>query len=197
MDEIQAIFFEECAEGLTAAEAGLSAMAEGDTGSETIAGVFRAVHSIKGGSGAFGHAALLGFSHRFENLLDEVRAGRIAPTASLVKQLLGAFDVLSDHVTVARDGGSPPADAAMMAELDRLLESGGAAAPSEATPPEAPAVGDEFGFSPVAVELTELDEDPFGFAPVAVALDDLDGPSDCDLKFADEPGPPWTVEFPP
>ena len=201
MDEIQAIFFEECAEGLTAAEAGLSAMAEGDTGSETIAGVFRAVHSIKGGSGAFGHVALLGFSHRFENLLDEVRAGRIAPTASLVKQLLGAFDVLSDHVTAARDGGSPPADAAMMAELDRLLENGGAAAPSEATPPEAPAVGDEFGFSPVAVELTELDEDPFGFAPVAVALEDLDGPVDAaldlTLPFADEPGPPWTVDFRP
>lgn len=46
-----------------------------------IAGVFRAVHSIKGGSGAFGHAALLAFSHRFENVLDEVRAGRIPPAA--------------------------------------------------------------------------------------------------------------------
>ena len=65
LDAIQAIFFEECTEGLAAAEGGLSAMADGDTSAETIAGVFRAVHSIKGGSGAFGHAALLAFSHRY------------------------------------------------------------------------------------------------------------------------------------
>src|SRR5690606_39778210 len=71
-DEIQAIFFEDCVEGLAAAEAGLSAMADGDTSPETIASVSRAVHSIKSGSGAFGHAALLAFSHRFENVLDEI-----------------------------------------------------------------------------------------------------------------------------
>ena len=53
-DDIQAIFFEECAEGLTTAEQGLSAMQAGDVSAETIAGVFRAVHSIKGGAGAFG-----------------------------------------------------------------------------------------------------------------------------------------------
>ena len=56
LDEIQAIFFEECAEGLTVAEEGLSAMAAGDVSPDIIAAVFRAVHSIKGGSGAFGHA---------------------------------------------------------------------------------------------------------------------------------------------
>jgi len=45
MDEIQAIFFAECSEGL----------ADGDRSDSTIAAVFRAVHSIKGGSRAFGH----------------------------------------------------------------------------------------------------------------------------------------------
>ena len=44
LDEIQAIFFEECVEGLTVAEEGLSAMEAGDTSPEVIAGVFRAVH---------------------------------------------------------------------------------------------------------------------------------------------------------
>jgi len=70
LDDIQAIFFEECAEGLTTAETGLSAMNAGDVSAGVIAGVFRAVHSIKGGAGAFGHAALTAFSHRFENVLD-------------------------------------------------------------------------------------------------------------------------------
>lgn len=102
LDEIQAIFFEECAEGLATAEAGLSAMAAGDVSAATIAGVFRAVHSIKGGSGAFGHAALLAFSHRFENVLDEVRGGAIVPTPGVTKTMLAAFDLLSDHVAAAQ-----------------------------------------------------------------------------------------------
>ena len=87
LDEIQAIFFEECTEGLTTAEAGLSAMAAGDASQDVIAGVFRAVHSIKGGAGAFGHDALLAFSHAFENVLDKVRAGAIAADTDMGQRL--------------------------------------------------------------------------------------------------------------
>ena len=49
LDEIQAIFFEECAEGLATAEAGLSAMASGDTSADVIAGVFRALDQARVG----------------------------------------------------------------------------------------------------------------------------------------------------
>lgn len=186
-DEIQGIFFEECAEGLTVAEEGLSAMASGDTSPEVIAGVFRAVHSIKGGSGAFGHNALLGFSHRFENVLDEVRADRIEPTAEICQVLLNAFDVLSDHVTAAQGGTEPPADGEMLATLDGILDGSGVAAAAPAAPvvvEEAPAA-DDFGFVPVVAEIEEFD--PFGFEPVAVSIDDL-GP---ELPSG------WTVRFAP
>ncbi|MET1754341.1 chemotaxis protein CheA [Novosphingobium sp. RD2P27] len=203
LDEIQAIFFEECVEGLAAAEAGLSDMANGDTSAETIAGVFRAVHSIKGGSGAFGHAALLAFSHRFENVLDEVRAGRIAASAGVVKEMLSAFDILSDHVTAAQEQSAPPADDAMLAKLDEILATMGAcvdggaapaaaaAAPApEPSPVSAPAPeadADEFGFTPITAVVEEFD--PFGFEPVAVSLDDLDGPADSQSD--------WMVRFAP
>jgi len=172
MDDIQAIFFEECAEGLAAAEAGLSAMAEGDTSDSTIAAVFRAVHSIKGGSGAFGHAALMAFSHRFENVLDEVRAGRMTPTKPLVQQLLRAFDILSDHVLAARGEAAVPDDGPMRDELERLLADGGMTG-DEAQEPPAPVLAD----------------DPFGFEPVVVALDDLDDPT--------ASGESWSVTFRP
>ncbi len=189
LDEIQAIFFEECAEGLAVAEEGLSAMAAGDTSAETIAGVFRAVHSIKGGSGAFGHAALLAFSHRFENVLDEVRAGKIAPTAGVTKALLSAFDILSDHVAAAQGKNDTPDDAAVAAELDRILEAKGAGdalAPAAEAPAAAAAepAADEFGFVPVAAE---IEFDPFGFEPVGVSLEDLEGapaePADWTIRF--------------
>jgi len=191
LDEIQAIFFEECAEGLTAAEAGLSAMKAGDADAETIASVFRAVHSIKGGAGAFGHVDLTAFAHRFENVLDEVRAGRIAPSSGVVKVMLSSFDILSDHVAFAKGSAERPNDTAALAALEEILKNGGAgeageapAAPAAATVAEAPA--------PAPVE----DEDPFGFTPVLVSLDDFD--------VVEEPvaAPPpadgdWIVRFGP
>lgn len=197
LDEIQGIFFEECAEGLAVAEQGLSAMAAGDVSADVIAGVFRAVHSIKGGSGAFGHAALLAFSHRFENVLDEVRGGKIAPTAEVTRIMLGAFDILSDHVAAAQGQVPLPADAAMLAALDAVLEAKGAPGGEAAAPAPAPAPvaasapaaeEDDFGFTPVAAMVEEFD--PFGFEPVSVDLDDFGA--------AEAAAPaPWTVRFGP
>jgi two-component system, chemotaxis family, sensor kinase CheA len=190
IDDIQAIFFEECAEGLAVAEQGLSAMAAGDVSKEVIAGVFRAVHSIKGGSGAFGHSDLLKFSHCFENVLDEVRSGKIPPTPEVTKVMLTAFDILADHVAAAQGTAALPADGAALAALEEILANKGAttAAAPEASTPEAVSAApaeDEFGFTPVAAPVEDFD--PFGFEPVGVALDDLDAA-----------GPmPWTVRFGP
>ena len=63
MQEFRASFFIECEELLEALQDGLEAMSDGDTDSETINIVFRAVHSIKGGAGAFGMDQLVGLAH--------------------------------------------------------------------------------------------------------------------------------------
>ena len=191
LDDIQAIFFEECAEGLVTAEAGLSQMDAGDVSPKVIAGVFRAVHSIKGGAGAFGHAALTAFSHRFENVLDEVRAERIAPTAGVTKVMLAAFDILSDHVAAAKGIAATPQDGPVLDALDQILKTGGApdaGAALTAAPAPAPALAveaDPFGFEPVAAVVEPIDE--FGFEPVGVSLEALD----------DAPAGEWTVRFLP
>ena len=186
LDEIQGIFFEECVEGLTIAEQGLSAMAAGDVSPETIAGVFRAVHSIKGGSGAFGHSALQAFSHRFENVLDEVRAGHIPASAEVTSIMLNAFDILSDHVAAAQSSADTPDDAATLEQLDAILATKGALAGGLLeTPPPAPVETDDFGFTPVMAVVEDFD--PFEFQPVAVELDDL---------AAVEPEA-WTIRFRP
>ena len=122
LDEIQAIFFEECREGLAAAEAGLSQLAGGDSSPEAVAGVFRAVHSIKGGAGAFGHDALLTFAHAFENVLNKVRAGEIAASPEIGQQLLSAFDILSDHVAAAMGQCDKPDDGTSLAALNGRSE---------------------------------------------------------------------------
>ncbi|WP_292966538.1 Hpt domain-containing protein, partial [Novosphingobium sp. UBA1939] len=68
-EEIQAIFFAECEESLAAAETGLAACQAGTQDDDTVNAVFRGVHSIKGGAGAFGFIALQAFTHTFETLL--------------------------------------------------------------------------------------------------------------------------------
>jgi two-component system chemotaxis sensor kinase CheA len=190
LDEIQAIFFEECTEGLTTAEQGLSAMQAGDVSAETIAGVFRAVHSIKGGAGAFGHADLTAFAHKFENVLDEVRAGKIAPTPGVVKVMLSSFDVLSDHVETAKGLAPRPNDAAALAALERVLADKGAADEGGAAPAPAPAPAPtpvvETAPAPAAAE------DEFGFTPVAFSLDDFDAPAAPEASAAS-----WTIRFKP
>ncbi|WP_066720977.1 chemotaxis protein CheA [Sphingomonas pituitosa] len=186
-DDIQAIFFEECTEGLTTAEEGLSAMQSGDLSGETIAGVFRAIHSIKGGAGAFGHSDLTAFAHKFENVLDEVRAGKIVPTPGVIRVMLSSFDVLSDHVEAAKGNASRPNDGAALSALEQVLANKGVPdgdAPAAAAPAAAPAPA-----APAPAPAMAEEEDEFGFRPVGVSLDDLDGPA--------EEAAGWTVRFKP
>ncbi|UIJ72879.1 chemotaxis protein CheA [Aurantimonas sp. HBX-1] len=154
MAEIRQTFFEECAEQLAELEAGLLAMENGVADSDTVNAVFRAVHSIKGGAGAFSLDELVRFAHVFETTLDELRSDRLEASDQVIKVMLRAADALADLVTAARDDGVCDAErnAGLVQELKALV--GGKA--SEA---EAPAQDDgipDFDFVPVAVDLGEM-----------------------------------------
>src|SRR6478752_5232810 len=104
MAAIRQTFFQECEEQLSEMEIGLLAMDEGNADSETVNAVFRAVHSIKGGAGAFKLSQLVQFAHTFETALDHVRGGKLTPTPDVMKVMLRAADVLADLVEASRDG---------------------------------------------------------------------------------------------
>ncbi|KTW06077.1 Hpt domain-containing protein, partial [Sphingomonas sanguinis] len=138
LDEIQQIFFQECEEGLGALETAFDDLRRGRHDDETINTVFRAVHSIKGGAGAFGHERLQHFSHHYETVLDLIRNGTLPLGEPLIDLIVAAFDTLSDHVAAARGEGATPADQGM---LDRLGAAAlgdvgaGTAAPETAAEP--------------------------------------------------------------
>ncbi|MFT6605401.1 MAG: two-component system chemotaxis sensor kinase CheA [Halocynthiibacter sp.] len=106
MAEIRASFFVECEELLESLQDGLQAMDDGEDDPETINVVFRAVHSIKGGAGAFGLDDLVHFAHRFETAMDEVRTGRFQPDPAALKIFFQCADILADLVRAARDDES-------------------------------------------------------------------------------------------
>ncbi len=165
MNEIKEIFFQECEEQLAELESGLLKMNDGDRDPETVNAVFRAVHSIKGGAGAFGLDDLVAFAHVFETTLDCVRSNKLEPTQDVLKVMLKAADVLADLTNAARDGGSvdQARSRGLVKELEALangdLPAPTAAAAVEAAPkPAMPVPTDESGFQPIPFSF----DDDFG-----------------------------------
>ena len=102
--DLKDIFFVEADELLSALEEGLRAIQTGAQEADTVNAVFRAVHSIKGGAGAFDMKPLVGFAHRFETVLDFLRAGQLLPEPALLGALLHASDHLADMIAASRQG---------------------------------------------------------------------------------------------
>ncbi len=99
-------FFEECGDLLAVAETQLAALGDDPRDSEAMASIFRAVHSIKGGAGAFGMDRLVAFTHIFESVLETLRSNSDLAVARLDRAgqalLMRSFDMLSDLVADAR-----------------------------------------------------------------------------------------------
>lgn len=175
MNEIKEIFFQECEEQLAELESGLLKMNDGDRDPETVNAVFRAVHSIKGGAGAFGLDDLVAFAHVFETTLDCVRSNKLEPGPEVMKVMLKSADVLADLVSASRDGGSvdPSRSHGLVKELEALANGElpqpsaaapvAAAKPAAAAAPVAPAPTDDSGFQPIPFSF----DDDFGTPPPA------------------------------
>ncbi len=150
---IMQVFFDECDEQLSELESNLLALEGGEHNLEAINAVFRAVHSIKGGAGAFGMEELVRFAHTFETILDQVREGDLTPDATVLKAMLKASDVLTDLVRCARDGEN-----VAVADVEIVMEQLNALNGTEAEK-----------------EIDESDDDfEIEFQPVPVCLDDID-----------------------
>jgi two-component system chemotaxis sensor kinase CheA len=126
MSQFLQTFFEESFEGLSLMEAELLHLDVGAADAETINTIFRAAHSIKGGSGTFGLTAVAEYTHVMETLLDEMRDGRRKVTQEAVDVLLRSVDVLRDMLTALRDHHELDFEniALTQKQLSELLASG-------------------------------------------------------------------------
>lgn len=62
---------------------------------ETINGIFRGAHSLKGISGMFGFTDICELSHQMENLLDQLRLGKLTLAPSTVEVMFAALEMLT------------------------------------------------------------------------------------------------------
>ncbi|WP_018690471.1 chemotaxis protein CheA [Ahrensia kielensis] len=159
MDAIKDTYFAECGDQLAELESGLFDMSNGDTDPEIINSVFRAVHSIKGGAGAFALDDLVSFAHVFENALDVIRSDNSQSSPQRIDLLLRCADVLTDIVAVARDGG----DKIPCEEITQALET-------EFNLEAEDENAEETVFDAVPISLDAFDFDDFGTPPKAFQI---------------------------
>lgn len=166
-------FFQECEELLEGMNDGFAAFETASPDPDTVNAVFRAVHSIKGGAGAFGFDALVNFAHSFENLLDALRGGRVEAGPHLAPLLYRSGDTLADIVAATRDGHPPALDAhaPLLSELEAAIMAAGASSGQPDTSPGAPTqTATEYMaepvFAPIALDLG-TDDAPDGPGPAA------------------------------
>jgi two-component system chemotaxis sensor kinase CheA len=199
---LEGTFLEESFEGLERVESGLLGLDDG-IDPEVVADVFRAIHSIKGGAGAFGITEIARVAHAMESVLDAVRDGA-ALDAGGASTLLRGVDALRGALHDRQAGRRGGADhEALITAIAGCLA--GAAAPAA---PAAPAASDgpwQIDFAP-AEYMMRSGNDPLrilrelaDLGPLAVsadvsalpALDELD-PTACHLRW--RLGLPGSVE---
>ena len=143
MSQFLETFYEESFEGLEVMETELLALDAGDADSETINTIFRAAHSIKGGSGTFGLNAVADFTHVMETLLDEMRDGKRQITQESANLLLTTVDVLREMLTALRENSELDSERIKVThdQLEELLGSSSSSSAAQTNSTETQAAG--------------------------------------------------------
>ena len=123
MTQFYQAFFDEAEEHLATMEQLLLALDLTAPSDDDLNGIFRAAHSIKGSSGTFGFADMMGVTHELETLLDRLRKHELAVTREMIDAFLDARDVIKAQLDGHRRGSPASADAAqpVIARLQSLV----------------------------------------------------------------------------
>ncbi|WP_372627005.1 chemotaxis protein CheA [Arsukibacterium sp.] len=124
MSQFHQVFFDESQEHLDDMEQLLMAIDLSQVDAEQLNSIFRAAHSIKGGSGVFGFDALGKVTHVMESLLDLARKNLLKLDVELVDEFLTTVDVLK-NILQAYQSASPQDDILInttKAKLESLLD---------------------------------------------------------------------------
>lgn len=120
MDELTSTFVNESRDQLTAMEDGLLRLEQNPDDADNLNAIFRAAHTIKGGSGVVECHFIEAFTHKVENVLDKLRNGEIPVSGELSTVMLECCDHMGALLEVLA-AGLPQPDAEVQARGDALL----------------------------------------------------------------------------
>ncbi|MGA7748815.1 MAG: chemotaxis protein CheW [Gallionella sp.] len=125
MSQFYQVFFDETTEHLASMESLLLAFDPDAPDADQLNAIFRAAHSIKGGSGTFGFTDMADVTHILETLLDGIRKNEITITREMVDAFLQAGDVLRGLLDAHQNGtiADEAASIEICAKLKRLTDN--------------------------------------------------------------------------
>lgn len=165
MDDLLSEFLTETAESIAVIDAQLVEFEKNPNDKEILGNIFRLVHTIKGTCGFLGLPRLESVAHAGENVLGQIRDGKLEVTEEAVTLILKCIDKIRNLLDELEASGEEPEgdDSDLKAELNAMAD--GASKPKAAkAAPAAPAAAsggpaaNEFG-APVAADLlAEVEE---------------------------------------
>ncbi|MDO8454034.1 MAG: chemotaxis protein CheA [Sulfurimonas sp.] len=120
MDPLLEQFLQEARENLAFIDQNIEEIGGDDP--ELLNSVFRAAHTLKGGSGIVGFDSIRDITHHAEDLLDMLRSKKIEFKESMTEALFNAFDEVMNLVEAAEEsGGIVEADSSVVNEIIEVL----------------------------------------------------------------------------
>ncbi|MBO5137666.1 MAG: chemotaxis protein CheA [Spirochaetaceae bacterium] len=109
-EELLKDFFSEAEQQVENLESNILVIENDPSNHEAIDEIFRAAHTLKGGSATVEMTELSSFTHVVEDLLDEIRSDRVTVTEPVVDVLLSSIDVIKAMLEARQEGSIYDAD---------------------------------------------------------------------------------------
>lgn len=116
-EELLKDFFAEAEQQVETLESNILIIENDPNNHEAVDEIFRAAHTLKGGSATVEMTELSAFTHKVEDVLDEIRSDRLSVDEDVVDVLLSSIDVIKAMLE-ARANGSVYSE-----NIDSLVES--------------------------------------------------------------------------
>ena len=166
-EELLKDFFAEAEQQVEQLESNILVIENDPSNHEAIDEIFRAAHTLKGGSATVEMMELSHFTHIVEDVLDEIRSDRLKVDEDVVDILLTSIDVIKAMLESRQNGSVYEEDVSGLEEkLHAYIPSKDGAKPAKAaapkTAPAAPVAAPAPAATPASgIVLPELSEDDY------------------------------------
>jgi two-component system chemotaxis sensor kinase CheA len=139
------------------------------TNKTIIEEIFRAAHTLKGGSGMFGFKGIERVMHRMENLFDLIRKDKLVPTPETIDIVFQGIDLLRRLLQAVKDGAPCGVETAPVVRALSYAAKGKPVPKAAAAPAAAPVAKAAAPVPAAAAAAAPLSKAP---APAAAAAQD-------------------------
>lgn len=150
-EELLKDFFTEAQSQVETLESNILVIESDPSNHEAIDEIFRAAHTLKGGSATVEFTELSSFTHKVEDVLDELRSDRLEVSEDVVDLLLNSIDVIKAMLESRMSGGLYQEDiSSLEGRLSALIPEKGDKKKKKAGPPPGTGPGAAPAPQPVA-----------------------------------------------